>query len=272
MKYNTMTLFKSLTALFVCLVTVSAQDESKVKMKVDLVAWGNEIPNLTLKKPDGEGMSAFSFTYNESINYSGPQILAIYQKPKGSAPQEGEESPDSAPRRRPLPEKKIDLSEAKSPLVAALFARKAEEPELVSLVKLPLNSRHITILLAPASNGVYQPYVIDDDPKKLPVGKLRVHNLSRFPIRIEQLQGPQKCQLKPNESFVFRGNSKNRFTYRLSYQKDNQWTPLPSNQIVLSEDTQSQFIVLKSDNQHFVSSDGTRSGFLQSVVLERVVE
>ncbi|MCH1922483.1 hypothetical protein L9G15_24040, partial [Shewanella sp. A3A] len=74
--------------------------------------------------------------------------------------------------------------ESKNPaaIPPELKARREKEPTLVALAKLPAGSRRATVLIAPASEGTYQTFVIDDDPTKLPLGQLRILNYS--PVKI----------------------------------------------------------------------------------------
>ena len=253
--------------LFLCLATATAQGQ--VRLKINLVAWGNDIRGLTLKTASGEPITARSFAYNKSIAYSGPQDLAIYQgevkedasaysehyKPAGAIPEEKEE--------------KIDVTKVKDPFIKMLLERKLKEPELVSLVRLPVNSREITILLAPATQGVYQPYLINADSKSSPAGALAVHNLSGYPVRVEQLNGKQQCQLDPKGKFLLAADEKKAFRYKISYQDGDRWRVATNNIVRLPEDQKTQLIVLQSDNEYFKSTDGSKSGFLQVVVLKR---
>lgn len=261
--------------LFLLLINASAQDEAQVRAKIDLIAWGNKIPGLTLKNPSGETSAAFSFEYNKSLTYVGPQILAIYQleTKEEQPPIEDDDDYNDGYEEEPAPpqpaEDLVDIKNIKDPLIKSLFERKIKEPNLVSLVKLPTNSRHLTILLAPASGGTFLPYVIDDDPSKLPFGKLRVHNLTNIPILLEQLNGPQRCELRANEKFLLNADDANKFTYKLSYKKGDRWKAQQNNILRIPANSQNQFIVLQSNNQYFRSSDGSKGGFLQVVLLKR---
>ena len=275
MKSNLKLLSLSLVSLLFCLASASAQDEPQVSMKINLVAWGNDITGLSLEKPSGDNTTAESFAYNETLKYAGPQLLAIYQQDvKQKKPDFSEEDADDPGMiRPPEPEKKeerIDITKAKDPITKLLLKRKIEEPKLVCLVKLPTNTKHVTILLAPATQRTFQPYVIDDNPRDLPAGALRVHNLSRYPVRVEQLNGPQKKQLKPKGNFLFGPDKRSRFRYEISYEKGNDvWEAATNNEVRLPKNQKTQLVVLQSNNDFFLSSDGTKSGFLQVVVLKR---
>ena len=258
--------------LFLCFASMAAQGQ--VSMKINLVAWGDEIPGLTLKSSSGKGITAPSFAYGEALSYSGPQLLAIYQgeveveKPiyteadmDGSGKLDMPELP-----KRPVT---VDPTAVDDPGLKALLTRKLEDPDLVALVKLPADSRHITILLAPSAQGTFQPYLIDDDPREVPSGALVVHNLSGFPVRVEQIAGRQQCELKPKGRFVLAADERDRFRYRISYKEKDSWTVATNNRVRLPDNQKTQLIVLQSDNNYFKSVDGTRGGFLQVVVLKR---
>jgi len=273
MKSKRMKFIAALILFLLCTAPAFAQEESLVKMKIDLVAWGNEIPGLALKEPSGKTSTALSFTYNKSQNYSGPKILALYQlETKKESAYNDEEEEAIAELRPPKIDSEIDIRNSKNPLIIELFERRIKEPKLVSLIPLPTDSRHVTILLAPASEGTFQPYVIDDDPRKLPSGKLRVHNLSPFPIRMEQIRGKQRRQLQTKDKILFDADETNRFVYRLSYQRGDKWKVQTNNSVRVPENQQTQLIILKSQSQFFLSSDGSQQGFLQTALLKRKAE
>ena len=280
MKFNQMhSVYFFVSSLFL-LSFLSAQDSESVQAKVNLVAWGPKISGLVLKNPSGDAVEALPFSYNKSISYSGPSLLAIYKvevqedKPVSDEVDDGEDGIQEEPLEASPSEseKSIDLEKVKNPYVKLLFERREEEPELVSLVPLPSNSKNVTILLAPAAQGTFQPHVIDDDPRKLPKGKLRVHNLTPFPIRVEEIRGQQRCELEPKKQFLFRPNKNNLFTYRISYKKGSKWQVEKSSQIWIRAEEQLQLVILKSEDQFFTSADGTRLGFLQFATLRRKVE
>jgi len=138
---------------------------------------------------------------------------------------------------------------------------------LVSLVRLPPASRRVTILLAPAAEGTFSGYVIEDDPAKLPLGKLRVHNLSPHTIAMQFGNGKQK-EMATRETMLVDA-PEGYAVYKLAYKEGEEWKIQESNILPVPQDEQSQLIVLRSKNQFFLSSDGTSGGFLQLVNLRR---
>lgn len=154
-----------------------------------------------------------------------------------------------------------------NPVPKALAERRKKEATLVSLAALPANTRRATILLAPAAEGTYQGYVIDDDPSKLPAGKLRVHNLSPHAIAMRFNNGVQK-ELAPRETFLADA-ANGHAIYQLAYRSDDAWKVQENNIIPVSPEEQTHFIVLRSSNQYFLSADGATGGHLQTVILRR---
>lgn len=215
-------------------------------MKLDLVAWGADIPGLSLKAGGGGNpVTAIAFRYSQPVNYSGPAVMQIHQQ--------GGSSAEGAANSAPIPPELARLRE--------------KDPTIVALAKLPPNSKRATVLIAPAQGGTYQTFVIDDDPSKLPFGKLRVHNYSPFKIAL-RCNGKAGMEMKTKDSFLADPKD-GAITYELAYDKEGKWKMQENNIINVAEDEQVQFIVLKSDDKFFTSSDGSRSGFLQSVTLRR---
>ena len=232
-----------------------AQGETKVSMKIDLVAWGDTITGLTLKSErSGEPVTAQPFRYTKPISYSGPAVLEIHQ---GKAAPASAEAAPSAGATAPTP----------TNLATVLAERRKKDPTLVALAILPPASTHVTVLLAPGNGGTFQPYVIDDDPTKLPYGKLRIHNLSPMPIAM-RCNNKAAQVLKTKESFVVPTQNK-EVIYELAYQENGEWTTQENNIATVADEEQAQLVVLKSDASFFTSQDGSRSGFLQSVILRR---
>ena len=252
--------------------TLFAQ-EGSVSMKIDLVSWGDEITGLSLKSENAlKGVTAKSFSYSKPLAYSGPALLEIHKsggettKPVVEltqddkdhqlmplvVPEEGPADPQAAP---------------KTALAVELEKRREKEPTLVSLARLPSGCARATVLLAPAGGGTYTSYVINDDPSKLPVGGLRVHNLSQFPIMM-RFDGKTGKELATRETInvpVANG----QVIYELAYKEGDEWKMQENNIIPVRKDEQTQMIVLKSRNQHFMSADGATGGFLQMVILRR---
>ena len=73
-----------LAGMTACL-PLSAQDE--VAMKIDVVAWGDDVSGLSFKAPKkADTFTARAFKYSEPIGYRGPRILAIHQSEEGATP------------------------------------------------------------------------------------------------------------------------------------------------------------------------------------------
>ncbi len=221
----------------------------EVSMKLDFVAWGSAIDGLAVKVGSKEvAVTALSFQYSKAVNYSGSSILEITQMPGGAA------KPPVAPT-----DGKIPLSEFEK--------RRKENPNLVALAYLPAGSRRVTILITPTGNATYQTYVIDDDPTKLPLGQLRIHNHSPMHIAL-RCNRKKPVELKLKQSAVIVPVDQN-VIYELAYEKNGKWNMQENNCMQVSEKEQVQLIVLKSNAKFFTSSDGSRGGFLQTVVLRR---
>ena len=225
-------------------------------MKIDLVSWGEPISGLTLKSAKGKDpATALPFRYSKPVSYSGPVLLEIHQ---GNAPAATAEAPPAAA---------TPAGVTPNNIAAVLAERRKKEPTLVSLALLPPASKHATVLLAPATAGTFQAYVIDDDPSKLPFGQLRIHNLSPMKIAM-RCQNKAAKELKPKESFVVVPQNK-EVVYELAYQNEGEWTTQENNIASVAETEQAQLVILKSDASFFTSQDGSRAGFLQSVILRR---
>lgn len=239
--------------------------ESKVSLKIDLVSWGEDIPGLTIKK---EEVSALAFRYSKTIRYSGSQVLEISQTPGAKLP-ELEMSAEEKELMKKLPApvepavKPVDPAE----IPPEILARRKENPNLVALAMIPANSTRVTVLLAPGKGGTFQTYVIDDDPTKLPFGKLRIHNYSAIPIAL-RCNGTELKELKTREA-MYVSPVQEQVIYELAYKKDNEWQIQENNLLPINADEQSQMIILQSDANFFTSGDGSRGGYLQTVVLKR---
>jgi hypothetical protein len=247
MKSNPLSRIAAAAALLLAAHSASAQDS--VSMKLDVVAWGSDIPGLSLKSSGkGDAITALAFRYSKPVSYSGPAVLEIHQDPAAAAAA-------------------TEGSQNTAPLPPELAKRRATDPTVVALAKLPVGSRRATVLIAPAQAGTYQTFVIDDDPTKLPYGKLRIHNYSPFKIAV-RCNGKQAMEMKTKDSFLA-DPVQGQILYELAYDKQGKWKTQENNTITIGAEEQVQFIVLKSDADFFTSSDGSRSGFLQSVVLRR---
>ncbi len=252
----------------------SAQNAGQpmVSMKIDLVAWGDDINGLTLKKGDSNGdLTALGFRYSTPVTYSGPLVMEIYQTGSAALAPDVELSQDDKDHQlMPLIVEEAPPQpgeEARTPIAIELEKRRLENPDLVALAQLPGRScKHATILLAPAAAGTFIAYVIDDDPSKLPAGKLRVHNLSPYDVAIA-CNGETK-ELKTRGSHVFNAVDET-IIYELAYKQDDQWIVQENNILSVRPTDQLQMVILRSRNQFFLSADGSTGGFLQLVTLRR---
>lgn len=252
------------------------QAEETVKVRVDLVAWGDEIGSLSFDRNVTVGkLTALPFAYSEPVTYSGPLLMAIYQgednrrrEPPTVLGPDGTRIPAPAPAATATPLPAEDAARPKSGMLAELERRRQKEPKLAALVPLPRGCPRVTVLLAPIGKGIFQAYVIDDDPAKLPPGKVRVHNLSPHPVSIRCAGAKEGRMLKPRDAFVAEA-PEGYFGYELAYQKDGAWEYQENNVVPVRAVDQVQFIVLQSEHGHFLSLDGSKSGFLQFVVLRR---
>jgi len=236
-------------------------------MKIDVVAWGETIPGLSLKSgKGGETFTALAFRYSKPVAYTGPNVLEISQNSstaQPSAPPPAITTPPPAD----TPAADAPAADAPAQLAAAIAAKRKDNPNLVALALLPSDSKHVTVLLAPATAGTFIAYVIDDDPAKLPLGRLRIHNLSPQFIAM-RCNGTMLSKLHTKESVVV-VPANGQVIYELAYQKDDDWVEQENNIATVRADEQAQLIVLQSGASFFTSTDGSRGGFLQTVVLRR---
>jgi len=266
-----------LAFLLLVAAPLRAQQGNNVSMKIDVVAWGDEIKGLSFKPGSGKGdISALGFRYSKPAAYSGPVVMAIYQSANAPAtpaapaiklPAQGRILPfDPGPGGKNATDDTKPTS--KQGLALELEKRRKKDPTLVALAALPGGAcRRATVLLAPADDGTFIAYVIDDDPSKLPVGQVRIHNLSQFPIAM-------RCNGNPVQELKTRGTmlvpaKRDHLVYELAYKLGDEWKMQENNVIPVHPQEQSQMIILKSDNSFFLASDGSRSGFLQIITLRR---
>lgn len=249
--------------------------EPTISMRIDLVAWGDNITGLSLKPDQTKAtITAQAFRYSTPVPYSGPVIMEIYKSgdgitndtPKPSAEDlEHELKPLLAEDSKPAPG---DAAKPKQGLALELEKRREKNPSLVALAVLPGNGcRQATVLLAPDVGGTFTAYVINDDPSTLKPGQLRVHNLSPMQIALRCNGAPGK-ELKKLESFIPPVRN-NQLIYELAYKVGDEWRIQENNIIPVRETEQTQMIILKSKNQFFLSTDGGSGGFLQAVILRR---
>jgi hypothetical protein len=249
-----------------------AQPGESVSMMIDVVAWGDDIGGLSFKSGDDKGgnITARSFRYSKPIRYTGPRVLEIHKSGDGGLePPPPISAEDKEHELIPLPAVEIEKAggAAAMPVPERLAQLRKENPTLVSLVNLPPAARRVTILLAPAAEGTFSGYVIEDDPAKLPLGKLRVHNLSPLPIAMQFGTGKQQ-EMAPRQTVLVNA-PEGYAAYKLAYKEGDEWKVQENNIIPVPRDEQSQLIVLRSKNQFFLSADGTPGGFLQLVNLRR---
>ncbi|MCX6875340.1 MAG: hypothetical protein NTW21_16265 [Verrucomicrobia bacterium] len=247
--------------------------QAEVALKLDFVAWGDAIGGLSLKAGDSGGITALPFRYSDPVTYSGPAVMEIFKsgdnnakaRPQPTADDKLHELIPLAPE--PANPANNQDARAKSALTLELEKRRAKQPNLVALAVIPADCTRATVLLAPLGNGTYQAYVIDDDPTKLPLGEVRVHNLSTYEVAVRCSSGVTKT-LKTRDSFVARAPD-GYFIYELTYFQDEEWKYQENNVIPIRPTDQSQMIILSSDNAFFRSGDGSKNGFLQIVTLRR---
>ena len=265
--------FYGLALLALLVMPMRAEQGATVSMKIDVVAWGNEIRGLSFKSGAKGNINALPFRDSTPVAYSGSVIMEIYQTETPTvAPGPKPTADDLAHELHPLiVEEKTDpnnKSEAKQGLALELEKRRQKEPTLVALAALPGGAcRRATVLLAPADSGTYLAYVIDDDPSKLPVGQVRIHNLCPFPVAMRCNGTPSK-ELKTRDAIIVPPKN-DHLIYELAYKLGDEWTVQENNVIPIRSKDQTQMIVLKSKNSYFLSSDGSSGGFLQIITLRR---
>ncbi len=267
-------LYRALLVSILLLSSLGAQ-EPTVAMKIDLVAWGDTITGLSLKSGEKQAaVSALSFRYSDPVSYSGPVILEIRKVGSGSRSSEQEISEeDKQYEMKPLTASDANSdnqtpAKPKQGIALELENRRKKDPSIVALAALPKSGcRRATVLLAPADGGTFTTYVIDDDPSKLPMGQLRIHNLSPFPIAM-RCNGKHGTELKTSETLLVPAQNE-QLIYELAYKLGDMWKTQENNIMRLRSTEQVQMMILKSDNSFFQSTDGSTGGFLQIVTLRR---
>lgn len=241
---------------------------AQISTKIDLVAWGEDIHGLTLGSPEKERcVTALGFRYSEPVSYSGPVTVKIFQNLAAVAEADAAmraQVEEANKNQEGRPVKVVPLPQRAAPPAG----KPGEAPPPVALAMIPAGSRRVTILLAPAANGTFRTYVIDDDPTKLPFGRLRVHNLSPLVIAL-RCNGGQPAEIKPQQTLVVQPQANRQVVYELAYQHEGRWKIQENNLVKIVSDEQAQMVILKSNDAFFTSSDGSTGGFLQSVVLRR---
>jgi hypothetical protein len=249
-----------------------AQQE-EVTLKLDIVAWGDEIRGLSFKPGDSGGITALPFCYSDPVTYTGPAVMEIFKSGDDNAKAKPQLTDDDKKHQLiPLAPESATPSnnqdaQPQSALALELEKRRVKKPNLVALAAIPAGCPRATVLLAPVGNGTYQAYVIDDDPGKLPLGEVRVHNLSPYDVAVRCNSGVTKT-LKTRDAFVAKAPD-GYFIYELTYLRDGEWEYQENNVLPIRPTDQSQMIILSSDNAFFRSGDGSKNGFLQIVTLRR---
>ena len=251
---------------------VSQAQQGDISLKLDIVAWGDEIGGLALKSGEKAGtITALSFRYSNPVPYTGPALMEIFKNGDGNTkpkPQPSEEDlkhqlmplvPEEAPAAKDAP--------AKQGLALELEKRRQKAPNLVALAALPSGCRRATVLLAPQGDGTFLAYVIDDDPSKLPPGQLRIHNLSPHTVALRINRAAPK-EIKTRGAMLI-PVANEQISYDLAYQLGEEWKFQEHNFMQVFAKDRTQMIILKSNNSFFLSSDGSTGGYLQVVTLRR---
>ena len=237
----------------------------QTRAKINLVAWGEDITGLRLGK-DSKEVTALAFRYGSTVRYSGPRLLEISRADHPDpppAPRQDEGHGENSPKVR---DKEMDAP-VRGKVPAPILKRREKNPELVALAALPEGSRYVTILLAPGPGGTFTSYVIDDDPRQFPPGRLRVHNFSKQLIAMSCNKSKPRT-VKPGGSFTL-APKKETVLYQLAYQQGGKWKMYERNILSVPPGEQVQFFILQSEASFFVSGQGSRTGFLQTVDLRR---
>jgi hypothetical protein len=263
-----------LLAATLALPTLKGQ-EGGIVAKLDLVAWGDAIPGLSFSAtPPAETITALPFQYSKPASYKGPSLLTIHQhSAPGAADLPSIEVAEAKEHEsRPLapgqPANDPNPGGPKTGLALQLEKLRIEQPTAVALARIPPGCTRATVLLTPDSDGTFSAMVVDDNPEKLPPGKLRIHNLSPHPIAMRINGSGTPRELKRNENMIVDAPDE-QVIYELAYKLDEQWKFQETNILPVRRNEQTQMIILRNDNRFFLSSDGATGGFLQNVVLRR---
>jgi hypothetical protein len=261
-----------LAALFLPFATPVGAQQTEVSLKLDVVAWGDEIGGLSFKSGERAGdITALSFRYSAPVSYSGPALMEIFKNGDGDIKPKPEASAEDLQHQlRPLKTVASAANKdapAKQGIALELEKRREKAPNLVALAALPSGCRRATVLLAPVGDGTFFAYVINDDPSKLPLGQLRIHNLSPHSIAM-RFSGAAPKEIKARGSIIIPVVNE-QISYDLAYQLGTEWKFQEHNFLPIYAKDQTQMIVLKSNNSFFLSSDGSSGGYLQAVTLRR---
>ena len=80
--------------------------------------------------------------------------------------------------------------------------------------------------------------------------------------------GNPALELKNRDSILVPA-VRDHLIYELAYKLDDAWNVQENNVIPIRPNEQSQMLILKSEDPFFLASDGSRSGFLQMIILRR---
>jgi len=266
-------LMKLITLLLFALSPLSALaqgGQNMVKVKVDLVSLGEAAHGLYLKGKKGKTVTAKPFTYGQTIKYTGERIIEIHQGSSTSGQDVAMSEEDKEHALQPLtlkdlPAVKADGTDKYQQVIENM---REESPSLVALASVPPNATHITILLTADINNTFRTLVFNDDPSKLPYGRLSIHNFCKHPIGLK-FKSSKPAVLKPDTDLVVRPSARQSVSYMLSYPKNGKWKVQESNLVRVKPDHQVRMIVLNSSSTFFKSGSGTRGGRLQIAVLRR---
>ncbi len=263
-------------------VSLQAQEEDKqVSMLLDFVAWGKDLSGVeVLDGKSGTPVTAQAFRYSKPFKYVGPQTLSLALSAdfENAVKEQAEihesqlrenktEGIDSSDR----PSVQNTTSEVKGDKIPAVLALAREKnPSVAALVSLPADSRRVTILLAPGPQRSLIPHVIDDDPSRHPLGKIRIHNLSKYPISL-RTNSKNYQELLPAKNFIASAPD-GILAYELAYQIEGKWKVQENNLINIGNSDQLHMVVLNNTSSFFTSSDGSKGGFMQVLFLRRTVK
>jgi len=272
MKYNHHIL-KIVTVLLCSLSSLFAQNGDKknqVKVRVDLVSLGENIPGLYLGKKKDRIVNAQAFQYSMTLKYSGDSIIQISQGSSKQIEEQPMSEEDEKHALKPLtakdlPEVETESSDKQLEIISRL---RKKNPNLVALARVPAGSRHITILLRPAANNTFRTLVFNDDPTKMPYGEMKIHNFCKHPIAMKFANG-KPAVIKSDKAYRLKPSKKQSVSYLLSYPKKKKWKKQESNIIRVTPDQQVRMIVLNSQSSFFQSASGARGGHLQIAILRR---
>lgn len=273
--------FLPLALLFICSSLLHAQnsdDGPQVSLRIDFVSWGEDLTGLEVRSGKrGSPVTALAFRYSQPFEYSGPQILALalgkgsdetakamaeaYEARRRADQSEGFNAPNA-----PFTPATI-LEETEGEIPKSLALAREKDPELASLIRLPANSRRITILLAPGPGRSLIPHIFDDDPNRHPAGMVRVHNLSPHPILLQTASG-KPSELAPGKNLLSNAPA-DTFAYELAYQNGGDWIVQENNLVSVRNNEQIHMVILRSEASFFSSTDGSRGGFIQTAFLRR---